>query len=141
MTITVSVPTEDGRRELTGLDGTDALPGDVRVLVWDGTGEPPDGADGIELFVGLYNSPPPSRETFAALPRLKAIQLLSAGVEPWLPVVPDGVKLCNGRGIHGGSTAELAVAGLLALLRRLPHSWRAQERARVGPRPRAGSRR
>ncbi len=125
---TVSVPTEDGRRELAGLDGADALPEDVHVLVWDGSGEAPDGAQDIELFVGLYNAPPPSRETFDALPKLKVIQLLSAGVEPWLPVVPDGVELCNGRGIHGGSTAELAVAGLLALLRRLPHSWRAQER-------------
>jgi phosphoglycerate dehydrogenase-like enzyme len=125
---TVSVPTQDGRRELTGLQGDDALPDDVRVLVWDGKGDAPDGADDIDLFVGLYNSAPPPRETFAALPQLKVIQLLSAGVEPWLPVVPEGVELCNGRGIHGGSTAELAVAGLLALLRRLPHAWRAQQR-------------
>jgi len=30
------------------------------------------------------------------------------------------VVLCNGRGVHGGSTAELAVLGTLALLRGLP---------------------
>jgi phosphoglycerate dehydrogenase-like enzyme len=51
---------------------------------------------------------------------LRVVQLLSAGVEPWLPVVPDGVRLYNGRGIHGASTAELAIAGTLAMLRQLP---------------------
>jgi phosphoglycerate dehydrogenase-like enzyme len=40
-------------------------------------------------------------------------------VEPWLAVVPPGVLLCNGRGVHGASTAELAVAGMLAMVRRL----------------------
>jgi phosphoglycerate dehydrogenase-like enzyme len=46
--------------------------------------------------------------------------VISAGVEPWLPVIPDGVRLYNGRGIHGASTAELAIAGALAVLRELP---------------------
>ena len=55
------------------------------------------------------------------------VQLLSAGVEPWLPVVPDGVALCNARGVHGSSTAELAVAGMLALLRDLPTYLAAQQ--------------
>lgn len=123
--LTVSVPTDDARNVL---DGGDELPDDVRVLVWDGTGDRPTGADDIEFFVGLYNAPPPPRETLAALPRLRVVQLLSAGVEPWVPVIPDGVQLCNGRGIHGGSTAELALAGLLAIVRRLPRAWEAQGR-------------
>ncbi len=67
---------------------------------------------------------------FSGLPQLQVIQLVSAGVEPWLPVVPDGVVLCNGRGVHGGSTAELAVAGMLAILRRLP-DFLDQQRAGV----------
>jgi phosphoglycerate dehydrogenase-like enzyme len=64
------------------------------------------------------------------MPRLSVIQLLSAGVESWLPVVPPGVVLCNGRGIHGGPTAELAIAGLLAVLRELPR-FVEQQRDRV----------
>ncbi|WP_375485619.1 2-hydroxyacid dehydrogenase [uncultured Jatrophihabitans sp.] len=119
---TVSVPTADAP-DLLG-----DLPDGVRVVVWDGHGEPPDGAQDIELFVGRYDTPPPSRDVFEALPRLRVVQLVSAGVEPWLPVVPDGVVLCNGRGIHGASTAELAVAGMLALLRRLPEAVDAQRR-------------
>ncbi|SHF63861.1 Phosphoglycerate dehydrogenase [Jatrophihabitans endophyticus] len=142
MTITVSVPTDDERDLLRhGLaaavpgdggtgdggpgDGAGAAP-DVDIVVWDGTGTAPDGAERIELFVGRYNAPPPAREALAELPVLRVVQLVSAGVEPWLPVVPDGVALCNGRGVHGSSTAELAVAGLLSLLRELPAQLDAQ---------------
>ena len=59
-------------------------------------------------------------ELFSAMPDVKVVQLLSAGVERWLPHLPDGVTLCNGRGVHGPATAELAVAGILAIIRQLP---------------------
>lgn len=116
------------------LDYVGELPDGVEVVVWDGYGDPPPGADRIEFFVGRYDAPPPPAEAFAALPNLKVIQLLSAGVEPWLRVLPAGVPLHNGRGIHGASTAELAVAGMLAMLRELPsferlrgqHEWSPQ---------------
>ncbi len=122
--ITVSVPTDDAR------DRLGELPDGVRVLVWDGHDARPDGAEDIEFFVGRYTGPPP-HDVLGKLSKLRVVQLTSAGVEPWLPVVPDGVLLCNGRGVHGASTAELAVAGMLALLRRLPtfvdahrrHAW------------------
>lgn len=117
---TISLPTEDAPA-LVG-----ELPGDIEVVVWDGTGSVPSAAARIEVFVGRYNAPPPAAETFAQLPALRVVQLLSAGVEPWLSVVPSGVLLCSGRGIHGGSTAELAVAGLLAVLRDLPRVVEAQ---------------
>ena len=119
---TVSVPTTDVR------DRLGELPDKVRVIVWDGHGPRPDGAQGIEFFVGRYGVGPPPREVLAGLPELRVVQLSSAGVEPWLPVLPDGVLLCNGRGVHGASTAELAVAGMLALLRRLPDFLDAQDR-------------
>ncbi|WP_375489061.1 2-hydroxyacid dehydrogenase [uncultured Jatrophihabitans sp.] len=122
---TVSVPTPD----TVALLGD--LPDDVEVLVWDGTGERPAGAEHIRMFVGRYDAPPPPRETFEHLAELEVLQLVSAGVEPWLKVLPDGVVLCNGRGIHGATTAELAVAGMLAVLRGVPgyaaaqreHQW------------------
>lgn len=104
--------------------------------MWDGTGPPPPGAERIEFFVGRYDTPPPPAAALAGLPSLRVVQLVSAGAERWLPVVPDGVRLYSGRGVHGASTAELAVAGMLALLRQLPrfeearkaHRW---ERADV----------
>ena len=103
---------------------------DVDVVVWDGTGEPPAGIDQVEFLVGGYGGATMSQEALARMPRLSVIQLLSAGVESWLPVVPPGVVLCNGRGIHGGPTAELAIAGLLAVLRQLPR-FVEQQRDRV----------
>ncbi len=112
--LTISLPTPDA------VDLVGDLPADVTTIVWDGTGSAPPDAEQIQFFVGRYNADPPPAEVFAALPRLQVIQLVSAGVEPWLAVVPDSVVLCNGRGVHGGSTAELAVAGMLAILRRLP---------------------
>lgn len=109
-----SLPTPDAA------DFVGELPADIELITWDGTGERPPGAERIEFFVGRYDAPPPPAEALAALPALRAVQLVSAGVEPWLPVVPEGVQLYNGRGVHGASTAELAVAGMLAVLRELP---------------------
>jgi phosphoglycerate dehydrogenase-like enzyme len=119
--LTVSVPGPEAQDFLTD------LPAGVELICWDGLGDPrPEGAERIELFVGRYNAPPPAAEVLAELPALRAIQLLSAGVEPWLPVVPDGVTLCSGRGVHGASTAELAVAGMLAVVREIPAFLTAQ---------------
>ncbi|MFN2559849.1 MAG: 2-hydroxyacid dehydrogenase [Jatrophihabitans sp.] len=113
MTI-ISVPTPDAVGRLGD------LPPDVEVVVWDGSGERPAQADGIEFFVARYDAPPVAADVLAGLPRLEVVQLVSAGVEPWLDRIPENVQLCNGRGVHGASTAELALAGLLAVLRELP---------------------
>jgi phosphoglycerate dehydrogenase-like enzyme len=65
-------------------------------------------------------------ELLDQLPNLKLIQLMSAGAEDWVPVVPDGVLLSTGRGAHGGSTAEWVVAVLLSLYRGL-HEFAADQ--------------
>jgi phosphoglycerate dehydrogenase-like enzyme len=110
----ISVPTPDAVGRLG------ELPPEVELIVWDGTGDRPAQADQIEFFVGRYDAPPVAADVLAGLPRLKVVQLVSAGVEPWLDRIPEGVQLSNGRGVHGASTAELALAGLLAVLRELP---------------------
>jgi phosphoglycerate dehydrogenase-like enzyme len=56
---------------------------------------------------------------FADLPSLRLVQTLNAGYEQWLPHLPSGVLLSNGRGAHGGSSAEWVVAALLAIYREL----------------------
>ena len=132
---TVVVVTVISLPETVADDLLGPLPDTGQIVVWDGTGERPQRAEEIEFFVARYNAPPPRREALAGLPRLRVIQLLSAGVDHWLPVVPDGVLLCNARGVHGASTAELGIAGLLAILRRIPefvagqqaHAWRRLE--------------
>jgi phosphoglycerate dehydrogenase-like enzyme len=55
------------------------------------------------------------------------VQTLTAGVDNLRGVVPQGVVLCNGRGIHEASTAELALTLTLASLRGIPEFVRAQE--------------
>ena len=125
---TASLPTPDAAHFIG------ELPLDIELVVWDGRGEPPAGAERIEFFVGRYDAPPPPAEALAGLPQLRVVQLVSAGVEPWLRLVPPGVQLCGGRGVHGASTAELAIAGMLASLRELPRfedSRRAHQWTRV----------
>jgi phosphoglycerate dehydrogenase-like enzyme len=111
--------------DAAALDLLGELPAGVEAVIWDGTGEPPAGSDHVSFFVGGYMSAV-SAEALAGLPALRVVQLLSAGVESWLDRVPDGVLLCNARGVHGGSTAELAVAGMLSVLRQLPRFVLAQ---------------
>jgi phosphoglycerate dehydrogenase-like enzyme len=57
---------------------------------------------------------------FAELPALRVVQSLSAGVEGLLPMVPDGVMVCNASGVHDGPVAEWCVGVILAMERRLP---------------------
>ena len=57
---------------------------------------------------------------FEALPRLRLVQLLSAGAEQFAGRLPEGVVLCNARGAHTPATAEWAVAAMLAAQRGLP---------------------
>jgi phosphoglycerate dehydrogenase-like enzyme len=118
--ITVCVPNEATR------DGVPPVPDDVHILVWDGFGDPPAGIEDTQFLVGSYMGKPMPSESLARMPRLRVIQLLSAGLDLWRPVIPEGVVLCNGRGVHGRSTAELAVTGILMLLRHMPHMLESQ---------------
>ena len=115
MTVTVLVPSEDGRTALTRLDWAEP----VRYQ----PGEPwPEQASSAEVLV----VPAPCRDpgqllaAMRELPKLRMVQTLSAGTELWEGKLPDGVLLSNARGANGGATAELAMAGLLAVYRQLP---------------------
>ncbi len=96
----------------------------VRLLVWDGelAALPAEAAEAAVWVppYGVGTGRDWISERLSALPSVRVVQLLSAGVEPWPDALPAGVTLCGGRGIHGGSTAELAVALLLSLVRELP---------------------
>ncbi|NKQ54761.1 2-hydroxyacid dehydrogenase [Amycolatopsis sp. K13G38] len=110
MTLTVLVPDEDGVQALEKVPGVKA----VRYS-WDEP-LPPEAEDAEVLIPGVR----PAGDCAALLdrmPNLKLVQLLSAGADEWLDVLPDGVLLSTCRGAHGGSTAEWVVAALLAMYR------------------------
>ena len=65
-----------------------------------------------------------------ALPRLRLVQLLSAGAEKFLGRLPEGVLLCNARGAHTPATAEWAMAAVLAAQRGIPFFVREQDAGR-----------
>ncbi len=83
-----------------------------------------------EADVVIGNLPP---ERVAAAPRLKLLQLNSAGYDNYLAAgtVPAGVALCCASGAYGQAVSEHLFAMLLALMKRLPgyvdlqrnHAW------------------
>jgi phosphoglycerate dehydrogenase-like enzyme len=111
--VSVCFPVHAESHDLSGLHP------DAEVVFWD-TGQPDPMPPDAEFIVPGYINAPMSADQLTHMSRLRVVQLMSAGAEPWLPVLPTGVTLCNGRGVHGGSTAELAVGGLIALVREFP---------------------
>ena len=109
-----------------------ALPDSIEVVTWDGHGAPPGD---VEFWVPTYMLADATRRdaAFAAMPKLRVIQLVSAGAEVWVGHVPPGVLLCDGRGVHGGSTAEWALTAILSVLREFPRFVRAQDARRWAP--------
>ena len=93
----------------------------------------PGSVEEVEFYVPPYRFSPADYEIIARMPRLKAVQTLTAGVDHVRPYVPGGVLLCNGRGIHNASTAELAVGLAIASLRGIPSFVRAQDQGRWRP--------
>jgi len=106
------------------------LPDGVEVVVWDGSGPHPDRLEETTFWVPQVEDADSLDDKFAALPALKVVQLTSAGVEDVLAHVPRGVTLCNARGVHGSSVAELLLTMVLASLRQLPHFLDAQRASR-----------
>src|SRR5687767_11613728 len=86
----------------------------------------PDTVADVEFYVLPYMKGEEVLDRVGEMKRLKVIQTLTAGVENFLPHVPEGVILCNAAGVHDASTAELAVALALASGRHLDHYARNQ---------------
>jgi phosphoglycerate dehydrogenase-like enzyme len=108
--------------------GALGLPADVATEVFTGFGDPPPGVERVEFYVLPYLAGVAPARLMASMPALRVAQTLTAGVDDVRPHVPDGVILCNARGVHDASTAELAVGLALASLRGLPDYVRAADR-------------
>ncbi|MEK2471536.1 2-hydroxyacid dehydrogenase [Streptomyces noursei] len=106
----------------------------------------PDGLDYVHWDAGPDYPADPARCVFYAVPYMKAadvclrpltrmrrvrvVQALTAGIDhllPGLDHMPPGAQLCNARGLHDASTAELALTLTLASLRGVPDFVRAQD--------------
>jgi phosphoglycerate dehydrogenase-like enzyme len=89
----------------------------VDVVVWP-PGEPlPERAGEVELLVPDYIRAGAAMRSLGELPRLRAVQLQTAGYDGLLELVPSGVELLNARGVHDDATAELALGLTIASLR------------------------
>jgi phosphoglycerate dehydrogenase-like enzyme len=106
------------------------LPAGVRADVWDGSGDPPAPRGVVELFVPPYLGGTTPLRLIPEMTALRVVQTLTAGVDDIRPHIPQGVTLCNARGVHDASTAELAVGLALTALRGIPDFVRASEQGR-----------
>jgi phosphoglycerate dehydrogenase-like enzyme len=112
--ITVCVP-DDNAVELLG-----PVPEGVKVLSWNGEDDKPSSLERTEFWVPQVEDAGDLPTMFAAMPQIKVVQLTSAGIDDVAGRIPDGVTLCDARGVHGSAVAELALLMILALQRRLP---------------------
>jgi phosphoglycerate dehydrogenase-like enzyme len=103
-------------------------PAGLRYEVVDPTREVPDSVGEVRFYVPPYQVGPGVAEVLPRMASLEVVQTLTAGVDNLRAAIPAGVTLCNGRGIHDTSTAELALTLILASLRGIPDWVRAQDR-------------
>ncbi len=90
------------------------LPDGMAADVWTGGEQLPDSAGEVEVLVMPFGVPRSRLPAPAAVPRLRLIQLMSAGAERVIPHVPAGVTLCNARGAPDAGTLTItAVTSLL----------------------------
>lgn len=117
---------------MTPADIRDGLPADLaeRVFAWDPGAPVPAQIDEVTVWVPPYTSAAADLALMAQMPSLQTVQALTAGVDAYLPHLPDGVTLCNAAGVHDASTAELAVGLTLASLRHLDEFARAMPEGR-----------
>ncbi|WP_330337658.1 2-hydroxyacid dehydrogenase [Streptomyces sp. NBC_00557] len=116
----------------------EGLPAGPRYLFWDGgeDGEQPfpgDPADCVVYVVPYMKRWQVKVRPLEHLTNVRVVQTLTAGVDDVtarLSVIRPGVQLCNARGVHEASTAELALALTLASLRGIPGFVRAQQQER-----------
>jgi phosphoglycerate dehydrogenase-like enzyme len=101
-------------------------------VVCDPASTPPEQLAEVRFWVPDFLGADPARYRagIAAMPELRVIQAQTAGVDVLLQVVPDGVQLCDARGVHGSSTAEWALTALLSVFREFPRFERARQQRR-----------
>ncbi|MEV4630227.1 2-hydroxyacid dehydrogenase [Micromonospora sp. NPDC049523] len=116
------IPHEHGRSMLG------EVPEGVRVEVAPDPDRLPSDPSGVAFWVPPFLARSEVVRLAADLPDLRVVQLLTAGADAWADRLPDGVVLCDARGVHDSPTAEWVVTAILAHLRMFPFFARAQSR-------------
>ncbi|WP_203615648.1 2-hydroxyacid dehydrogenase [Streptomyces sp. SID13726] len=122
-------------------DEIDGLPEGPDYRFWNGEEDfPADPADCAYYVVPYMQPVGIAVRPLSRLSSVQVVQTLSAGIdniEPGLKDLPAGVRVCNARGVHEASTAELALTLTLASLRGIPDFVRGQDKGewRGGFRP------
>ena len=129
--VVVVVPDARGAEEFEGMPG-------IETLVWDLSGQAPAGAERAEVLVTQVMDAAPVVHQLDQLPRLRMIQLFSAGTDAWNGFAPEGVVVSGADNIHGGPVAEWVVAQLLVHYREL-ESYRARQREHIWERSWTGT--
>ncbi|WP_328356440.1 2-hydroxyacid dehydrogenase [Streptomyces sp. NBC_00445] len=110
----------------------EGLPEGPNYRFWNGGEDfPADPADCVYYVVPYMKAPAIGQRPLPEMASVQVVQTLSAGidhVESGLRHLRPGVRLCNARGVHEASTAELTLTLILASLRGVPDFVRAQER-------------
>lgn len=96
---------------------------------------PLDSADLSEItfYMPPYMGGRAALEHSKAMINLQVLQVPNAGYDDALEFLRPGLTLCNGRGIHDASTAELAVGMTIASLRGFPQFVRSQDKGQWSP--------
>ncbi|WP_037917486.1 2-hydroxyacid dehydrogenase [Actinacidiphila yeochonensis] len=109
-----------------------ALPDSLEYVFWDGEDDfPADPAEAAFYVVPYMKRQETLVRPLAAMAAVRVVQTLTAGtdnVAGHVARMAPGVQLCNARGVHEASTAELALTLILASLRGVPRFVRGQER-------------
>jgi phosphoglycerate dehydrogenase-like enzyme len=114
----VTLPDESWADEVGPIHGLEYVP-------WDLRSEPARAAE-VAVVVPPYMGSTSVLGALSSTPNVDLVQLLTAGYESALPLLPAGVRLANAGGVHDASTAELALTLVLASLRGLPEFVAAQ---------------
>ncbi|SHE53741.1 Phosphoglycerate dehydrogenase [Ferrithrix thermotolerans DSM 19514] len=85
---------------------------DLEIEIWEQTGRNtlPKTKDHCRFYVPGYMSGRSSIMISNQMPQIEVVQLLTAGVDGVRSLIPQSATLCNAKGVHDASTAELAVA-------------------------------
>ncbi|MGW2090047.1 2-hydroxyacid dehydrogenase [Streptomyces sp. NPDC001880] len=105
-------------------DEIEGLPEGLNYRFWDGEPDyPADPADCAFYAVPYMKGSEVSVRPLGGMAGVQVVQTLTAGidhVEPALGLLPAGVRLCNAKGVHEASTAELTLTLILSSLRGVP---------------------
>lgn len=110
------------------------LPDGINAVVWDMKTSPQEaGLGGIDGVVLPYMGGSKYLDELAGIDSLKFVQTQSTGYDGVIEAVGPGVAVSSASGVHAASTAELAIALILAKLRGIDNAVRDQMKEQWRP--------